>query len=83
LGIEYGEVYRLVLLGDFGINVIEMTRLKVTIRTVGCRANQADSATLGRCLDPSSVEIVDEFAGADLIVINTCCVTSEAERDCR
>ena len=60
-----------------------MTRLKVAICTVGCRANQADSATLGRCLDPSSVEIVDGFDGADLIVINTCCVTAEAERDCR
>ncbi len=60
-----------------------MTRLKVTIRTIGCRANQADSATLGRHMDPSSVEIVDEFDGADLIVINTCCVTAEAERDCR
>ncbi len=83
MGIGYGEVCRLVSRDDFGINAIEMTRMKVTIRTIGCRANQADSATLGRCLDPSSVTIVDGFAGADVVVINTCCVTAEAERDCR
>jgi len=55
----------------------------IAIRTVGCRANQADSATLARALDPERFELVDDLSGADAVVINTCCVTAEAERDCR
>jgi threonylcarbamoyladenosine tRNA methylthiotransferase MtaB len=58
-------------------------RLKVAIRTVGCRANQADSGALARRLDPHRVEVVSGFDGAHIAVINTCCVTAEAERDCR
>jgi threonylcarbamoyladenosine tRNA methylthiotransferase MtaB len=51
--------------------------------TVGCRANQADSATLVRQLNSRVVEIVNKVELADLVIINTCCVTAEAERDCR
>jgi len=58
-------------------------RLRVAIRTVGCRANQADSAALLRGLDPEVVELVEELADADVTVVNTCCVTAQAERDCR
>jgi len=57
--------------------------MKVAIRTIGCRANQADSAALGRALDPGRIRLVSELEQADLILINTCCVTAEAERDCR
>jgi threonylcarbamoyladenosine tRNA methylthiotransferase MtaB len=57
--------------------------LRVAIFTVGCRANQADSDRLASALDPSVVELVDGRGAFDLAVINTCCVTSEAERDCR
>jgi threonylcarbamoyladenosine tRNA methylthiotransferase MtaB len=59
-----------------------VTRLRIAIATVGCRANQADSQALVRGLAPA-VEVVDEPAEADLVVINTCCVTAEAESDCR
>jgi threonylcarbamoyladenosine tRNA methylthiotransferase MtaB len=57
--------------------------LKVAIITVGCRANQADSDRLARSLDPAVVDLVDGRGEFDLAVINTCCVTTEAERDCR
>jgi len=57
--------------------------LRVAIFTVGCRANQADSDRLARALDPRRVEVVDGHTRFDLAVINTCCVTAEAERDCR
>ena len=60
-----------------------MNLFKVAISTVGCRANQADSGYLASHLDPERVEVVDRFDAADLVVINTCCVTAEAERDCR
>ncbi|MFO8071776.1 MAG: MiaB/RimO family radical SAM methylthiotransferase [Polyangia bacterium] len=57
--------------------------LKVTIWTVGCRANQADSARLARYLDGAAVLLSKNEDDCDLVVINTCCVTAEAERDCR
>ncbi len=59
-----------------------MGKLKVFIHTVGCRANQADSAVLQAHLDPA-VAIMGAGDDADIFVINTCCVTTEAERDCK
>jgi threonylcarbamoyladenosine tRNA methylthiotransferase MtaB len=59
------------------------TPFKVAVATVGCRANQADSAFLARYLDRRFVEVTASLEGADLVVVNTCCVTAEAERDCR
>jgi threonylcarbamoyladenosine tRNA methylthiotransferase MtaB len=60
-----------------------MQKLKIAITTVGCRSNQADSSTIIYNLDPQTTEIVEDFSMADIAVINTCLVTSEAERDCR
>ena len=60
-----------------------MNPLKVAIATVGCRANQADSATLVRNLDRRLVRLVDGFKNVDIAIIMSCCVTAEAERDCR
>jgi threonylcarbamoyladenosine tRNA methylthiotransferase MtaB len=57
--------------------------LRVAIFTVGCRANQADSDEIVRALDPCAVEVVDGQGQLDLAVVNTCCVTARAERDCR
>ncbi|MBN2718685.1 MAG: MiaB/RimO family radical SAM methylthiotransferase [Deltaproteobacteria bacterium] len=56
--------------------------MKVHILTVGCRANQADSSVLSAHLDPT-VATVGEETDADVFIINTCCVTMEAERDCK
>lgn len=60
-----------------------MKLFKVAISTVGCRANQADSAALLRRLDSRKTALCDESESPDLIVINTCTVTAEADRDCR
>ncbi|MCP4603213.1 MAG: MiaB/RimO family radical SAM methylthiotransferase [Proteobacteria bacterium] len=60
-----------------------MVNLRIAIATVGCRSNQADSSALIRHLDSRVVEVVKEFDKADVVVVNTCCVTAEAERDCR
>lgn len=53
------------------------------MRTVGCRANQADSAALLRALCGGPAVEVGDLASADVVLVNTCCVTREAERDCR
>ncbi len=60
-----------------------MKPLKVAISTVGCRANQADSAALLRGLDTRNILFSPDLEGADVIIINTCTVTAEADRDCR
>ena len=57
--------------------------MRVAIATVGCRANQADSSSLARYLDKRCVSISPDFDAVDITIINTCCVTAEAERDCR
>jgi threonylcarbamoyladenosine tRNA methylthiotransferase MtaB len=58
-------------------------RCRIAVRTVGCRANQADSAALVRGCDEALFEATDQLRCADIVVVNTCCVTQEAERDCR
>ncbi|MBN2530838.1 MAG: MiaB/RimO family radical SAM methylthiotransferase [Deltaproteobacteria bacterium] len=59
-----------------------MDKIKVYVHTVGCRANQADSSVLEAHLDPALATIGGED-DADVFVVNTCCVTTEAERDCK
>ncbi|MCU0663539.1 MAG: MiaB/RimO family radical SAM methylthiotransferase [Myxococcota bacterium] len=60
-----------------------MTKLRVAIETIGCRANQADSANLVELLDENRVEVVADATQADVVIVNSCCVTEQAERDCR
>ena len=55
----------------------------VCIKTVGCRTNQADSLQIMRKLLPMNVRLTKRFEEADIIIINTCAVTSRAERDVR
>jgi threonylcarbamoyladenosine tRNA methylthiotransferase MtaB len=60
-----------------------MRRLRVAIETIGCRANQADSAWIARQLDPTAIEVVGRGARAEVTVVNSCAVTATAERDVR
>lgn len=60
-----------------------MNVLRVAVFTIGCRSNQADSAWLGRALDPGAIEVVGPGQPADAVVINSCAVTHAAERDVR
>jgi threonylcarbamoyladenosine tRNA methylthiotransferase MtaB len=56
---------------------------RAAISNLGCRVNQAEMAALQRLLRSGGVELVDERAGADLVVVNTCTVTSIADRKSR
>lgn len=60
-----------------------MPPLRVHIATVGCRANQADSAWLARQLDPKDFSIVGRDEAAAVTIVNSCAVTAAAERDVR
>lgn len=60
-----------------------VNQLAVYIQTVGCRSNQADSSVLEAHLHPETICVVSSWEDANVVVINTCCVTVEAERDCK
>ncbi len=52
--------------------------MKVHVRTLGCRLNQAEMEALGRALTAGGQTLVDDPAEADQIVLNTCAVTQDA-----
>jgi threonylcarbamoyladenosine tRNA methylthiotransferase MtaB len=56
----------------------------VSVLTLGCKLNQADSEVIARRLAQSGVRIADRpVAGAEAFVINTCSVTHVADRKAR
>ncbi len=55
----------------------------VAIDTHGCKLNQADSATLARQFLNAGYRTVDDHSDADIIIINTCTVTADADAKAR
>jgi len=55
----------------------------VAIETHGCKLNQADSAVLARQFNRAGYQLVDSKVDADIIVVNTCTVTSTADSKAR
>lgn len=53
------------------------------IQNFGCRATQADGAALDGMLRRQGLDAVDSNASADLVILNTCTVTAEADQDVR
>ena len=53
------------------------------VKTFGCRASQADGAALESGLSSRGLEAAHELAQADLVVLNTCTVTSTADDELR
>jgi threonylcarbamoyladenosine tRNA methylthiotransferase MtaB len=58
-------------------------RPRASLHTLGCRLNQAETALLADRLRQDGYRIVDYGRPTDLLVLNTCSVTDEAERICR
>ena len=58
-----------------------MTRAR--FHTFGCKANQYDTERMRQSLESSGVFPAASPDAADLAVLNTCTVTSEADRDAR
>jgi len=56
---------------------------KYFVQNFGCRATQADGAALESMLAAKGLAASDERAAADLVVLNTCTVTSSADDDVR
>lgn len=56
---------------------------RAAIRTLGCRVNEYESGEIARQLRGLDYRVVAAAEDADLIVVNTCAVTLEAERQAR
>lgn len=57
--------------------------LRVAIVTLGCKANRYDSSALEDLLRSTGLVIVNDCAGADAYIINTCTVTARTDHHSR
>jgi len=55
----------------------------VSIVTLGCKTNQFESAAMSERLKAAGYQLVDFAAGAELVVVNTCTVTSATDAQSR
>ena len=56
---------------------------KVAFVTLGCRVNQYESDAMAHDFEVYGYEIVRNKKDADIIVVNTCCVTKTSESKSR
>ncbi len=56
---------------------------KASLYTIGCRLNQSETALFTAQLKQQGYEIVEFGEKTDLLLLNTCSVTEDAEKDCR
>ena len=56
---------------------------RASLHTLGCRLNQAETAVLAARLQRDGYRVVEFGEPTDLLVVNTCSVTEDAERTCR
>ncbi len=60
-----------------------MAQKTVAFHTLGCKLNFAESSALARDLQDGGFLRVQIKDGADVVVINTCSVTQQADKECR
>ncbi|HQV10439.1 MAG TPA: tRNA (N(6)-L-threonylcarbamoyladenosine(37)-C(2))-methylthiotransferase MtaB [Nitrospira sp.] len=56
---------------------------RASLHTLGCRLSQSETAMLGDSLTRQGYRLVEYGEKTDLLVLNTCSVTENAEKDCR
>ncbi|MBK9308419.1 MAG: tRNA (N(6)-L-threonylcarbamoyladenosine(37)-C(2))-methylthiotransferase MtaB [Nitrospira sp.] len=64
-------------------NATPMLTSRASLHTLGCRLNQAETSILGEGLRRKGFELVEFGQPTDLLVLNTCAVTEDAERTSR
>ncbi len=57
--------------------------MKAVVFTLGCKVNSCESASIIKSLENLGYEVSEKLQKADVYVINTCAVTSEAEKKSR
>ncbi len=65
------------------IRAMNAVRPRASFHTLGCRLNQAETGMLADQLRRKGYQLVDSGQPTDLLVINTCSVTEQAEKECR
>jgi len=58
-------------------------RRKAAFHTLGCKLNFSETSTISRLFKEQGFEVVHFNSEADIYVINTCSVTSHAEKKCK
>jgi threonylcarbamoyladenosine tRNA methylthiotransferase MtaB len=56
---------------------------RIALHTLGCKLNYAETAMIGKQFTAQGYTVVDIDDPADVVVINSCSVTSHADRECR
>jgi threonylcarbamoyladenosine tRNA methylthiotransferase MtaB len=56
---------------------------RASLHTLGCRLNQVETTVLAARLQRDGYRVVEFGEPTDLLVVNTCSVTEDAERTCR
>jgi len=56
---------------------------RIAIHTLGCKLNYAETAAIGKQFVGNGYTVVGIDDSADVVVINSCSVTSSADRECR
>jgi tRNA-2-methylthio-N6-dimethylallyladenosine synthase len=52
---------------------------KFYVRTFGCQMNEHDSERIAQLLADDGLERTDDLEGADVVVLNTCCIRENAD----
>jgi len=56
---------------------------RVALHTLGCKLNYAETAEIGKKFTARDYKVVGIDDPADVVIINSCTVTSQADRECR
>jgi threonylcarbamoyladenosine tRNA methylthiotransferase MtaB len=56
---------------------------RIALHTLGCKLNYAETAAIGKQFTGNGYSVVGIDDHADVVVINSCSVTSSADRECR
>lgn len=56
---------------------------RISLHTLGCKLNFAETSTIAREFERHNFEVVPFGDPADVTIINTCTVTAQAEQKCR
>jgi len=63
--------------------MINEKKSSISFYTLGCRLNQSETAVIQRTFEADGYAIVDFNKPADVVVINTCTVTENGDKDTR
>ncbi len=56
---------------------------RIALHTLGCKLNYAETAAIGKQFTGNGYTVVGIDDPADVVVINSCSVTAQADRECR